>query len=118
MIDIGQRMKQLRDASHLSQVEVARLSGSSQGTIAKIECGKAVPSVKILLWWADHFDVSLDYLCCRTEKPQGKLYECKPKITVPSKEIKQFIEMCFDPKSPMNEKLKEMLLAMMEDTTK
>lgn len=118
MIEIGQRMKQLREVSHLSQVEVARLSGSSQATIAKMESGKAVPSLKILLWWADHFDVSLDYLCCRTEKPQGKLYECKPKITVPSKEMKQFIEMCFDPKSPMNERLKQALLAMMEDEGK
>jgi hypothetical protein len=83
-----------------------------------MESGKAVQSLMILLWWADHFDVSLNYLCCRTEKPQGKLYECKPKIKVPSKGMNQFIEMCFDPKPPMNEKLKETLLGMMEDATK
>ena len=28
--------------------------------------------------------------------------------------MRRFIEMCFDPQSPMNEKLKETLLRMME----
>lgn len=118
MIELGQRMKQLRESSHLSQVEIAKLCGSSQATIAKLENGKASPSIKMLIWWADHFDVSLDYLCCRTDKPQGALYECKPKIKAPSGEMKQFIEMCFDPKSPMSEKLKDALITIMEDSTK
>lgn len=73
------------------------------------------PSVKLLVWWANYFDVSLDYLCCRTDKPQGRLYECKPKAPVHGRDMKQFIEMCFDPKSPYNEKLKEVLLSMMEE---
>ena len=29
--------------------------------------------------------------------------------------MRRFIEMCFDPRSPMNEKLKEALFHMMED---
>jgi len=29
--------------------------------------------------------------------------------------MRRFIEMCFDPQSPMNEKLKETLFRMMED---
>lgn len=118
MKEIGLRMKQLRESVHLSQVEIARLANSNQTTIAKTETGKTIPSLKLLLWWADYFDVSLDYLCCRTDKPQGALYECKPKIKASSGELRQFIEMCFDPESPMNEKLKETLLTMMEDTAK
>lgn len=66
-----------------------------------------------LLQYADYFDVSMDYLFARTDKPQGKLYEYRPKITAGSEEMKQFIEMCFDPQSPMSEKLKQTLLQLM-----
>lgn len=115
---IGQRMRELREVNHLSQTEIAKLCGSNQATIAKMESGKTAPSVKILVWWADYFDVSLDYLCCRTDQPQGKLYECKPKVNVDGEEMKRFIEMCFDPNSPYNGKLKETMLQMMEDARK
>lgn len=115
MEKIGQRMKVLRESVHLSQAEIAKLCGSNQTTIAKTETGKTAPSVRLLLWWADYFDVSLDYLYGRTDKPQGKLYECKPRINVSKEDMKQFVEMCFDPNSQFNAKLKETLLAMMED---
>ena len=96
-MSIGQRMKELREASHLSQKAIAQLAGSNQATVAKTETGKMAPSVKLLIWWADYFDVSLDYLCCRTDQPQGKLYECKPRVSINSDDFKQFVEMCFDP---------------------
>lgn len=114
MNEIGKRMRELREASRLSQVDIARLCGSNQTTIAKTETGKTAPSVKLLVWWADYFDVSLDYLCCRTDQPQGKLYECKPKLNMSGEDMEQFIKMCFDPKSPYNEKLKDAILAMMK----
>ena len=41
-------------------------------------------------------------------------YEFKPKVTPEKEEMRRFIEMCFDPQSPMNEKLKETLFHMME----
>ena len=118
MYKIGQRMKALRESAHLSQAEIAKLCGSNQTTIAKTETGKTLPSVKLMVWWADYFDVSMDYLCCRTDQPQGKLYECKPKLSANSADMKQFIEMCFDPNSQFNAKLKETLFAMMEDSKK
>lgn len=118
MIQIGQRMKELREASRLSQADIARLCGSNQATIAKTETGKTAPSVKLLVWWADYFDVSLDYLCCRTDQPQGKLYECKPRLKASGADMRQFIEMCFDPASPFNSKLKETLFQMMEESGK
>ena len=61
------------------------------------------------------FDVSLDYIFARTDKPQGVIYEFKPKAAPEREEMRRFIEMCFDPQSPMNEKLKETLFRMMED---
>ena len=106
MEKIGQRMKELREASHLSQAEIAKICDSSQASVAKAENGKIAPSLKLLLKMADYFDVSMDYLCCRTDQPQGKLYECKPKMNVSRENMKKFIEMCFDPASPFNSKLK------------
>ena len=113
---IGKRIKELRESNHLSQAELAKLCGSNQATIAKTELGKTAPSVKLLVWLADYFDISMDYLCCRTDQPQGKLYECKPRMNATSEDMKQFIEMCFDPKSPYNSKLKETLFQMMEES--
>ena len=112
---IGQRMRELRESARMSQTEVAKLCGSNQTTIYKMETGKTAPSVKILVWWADYFDVSMDYLTCRTDQPQGRLYECKPRLTASGEDMRQFIEMCFDPASPYNARLKDTLLQMMKE---
>lgn len=116
MNHIGQRLKELRESSHLSQAEFAKIGGSSQASVAKTERGQIAPSLKLLMNLAEHFDISMDYLCCRTDQPQGKLYECKPLMEATSEDMKQFIEMCFDPASPYNAKLKETLFKMMEES--
>lgn len=118
MLEMGLRMKQLREVSHLSQAEIATLCGSNQSTIARIESGQTTPTLKILIWWADFFDVSLDYLCCRTDAQQGKIYGCRPRRKISKEELSQFIELCFDPRSPVSSKVKDALYAIMEDTRK
>ncbi len=67
----------------------------------------------MLLWYADYFDVSLDYIYRRTDNSQGKLYGYKPKIEQTDPEMAKFEEMCFDPKSPMNDRLKKTLLDLL-----
>jgi len=67
----------------------------------------------ILLWYADYFDVSMDYIFARCDSPKGRRYENRIKIE--DKSMRQFVEMCFDPDSPMNEKLKETLLRLLEE---
>ena len=116
MYNIGQRLKELREASHLSQAEFAKLCECSQASVAKTETGKVTPSIKLLMGIAEYFDISMDYLCCRTDQPQGKLYECKPRPNINSADMKQFIEMCFDPASPFSGKLKDTLFQMMEES--
>lgn len=118
MRNIGQRMKELREAHHLSQGEVAALCQSNQSTIARMENGQTAPSVKILLWWADFCDVSMDYLCCRTDDPRGKVYGCRPRRRVEPDEANQFIEMCFDPKSPVSARVREALLQILDEGRK
>ena len=42
-----------------------------------------------------------------------KYYEYKPKIQQSDPQMQKFVEMCFDPASPMNARLKETLLQML-----
>ena len=116
MGDIGKRIKEVRETHHLSQAELAKLCGSNQATVAKTETGKTAPSLKLLMGLAEYFDISMDYLCCRTDQPEGKLFECKPRMKATSEDMREFIEMCFDPASPYNAKLKDTLFKMMEES--
>jgi len=70
-----------------------------------------------LFWYADYFDVSMDYIFGRTDQPQGRLYDFKPRIE-DNDDMRLFIEMCFDPNSPMSGKLKDTLLLMMKGSGK
>ena len=110
---VGKRLRALREGVNLSQAKIAKLVGAVQSSINRYENDVGDPPFKILIWYADYFDVSLDYIFGRTDKPQGKLYDFQPKIE-DNDDMKLFIEMCFDPNSPMSGKLKETLLQMMK----
>lgn len=112
---IGQRMKELRDENHLSQADIAEICQTNQSTIARMETGKTVPTVKVLVCLADYYKVSMDYLCCRTEKPQGQLYDYIPKNRFTEDAMKQFIEMCFDPKSPVSNRVKKSIFEIFQE---
>ena len=49
----------------------------------------------------------------RNKQTAGNVYEYKPKIQQNDPQLKRFVEMCFDPTSPMNARLKETLLQML-----
>ena len=114
MNTIGVRLRELRQSAKLSQAKIAAIVGSRQSAVARFESGEAHVPADVMIRYADYFDVSLDYIFGRTDKPQGVTYEFKPKATPEREEMRRFIEMCFDPQSPMNEKLKETLFRMME----
>ena len=112
---IAERLKALREGLKLSQTQIAKLVGTTQTSIYRYETANGLPPHNVLLWYADYFDVSMDYIYGRTDKPQGKLYEFKPKILEDNEEMRQFVEMCFDPNSPMNDKLKQTILEMLKE---
>ena len=122
MQKVAQRLKSLRESVGLSQAKLAALMGATQASVNRYENGQSSPPLKILRWYADFFDVSLDYIFARTEQPEGKLYEHKPKvveaITQDNKELRQFVDMCFDPTSPVSEKLRETLTKLLEEQRK
>ena len=122
MQEIAQRLKSLRESVNLSQAKLAALMGATQASVNRYENGPSSPPRKILQWYADFFDVSMDYIFARTDQPEGRLYEHKPKVleavTQENKELRQFVDMCFDPASPVSEKLREVLTKLLEEQSK
>lgn len=110
---VGERLRSLREGLRLSQAKIAKLVGAGQSSINRYEHDTGDPPFSTLLWYADYFDVSMDYIFGRTDNPQGKQYDFMPKIE-DNEDMRLFIEMCFDPKSPMSGKLKDTLLQMMK----
>ena len=110
---VAERLRTLRNSVRFSQKELGTKIGITQSAVNRYENKQAEASFETLLRYADFFDVSLDYIYGRTDKPQGKLYAYKPKIE-DNAEMQEFIEMCFDPNSPMSGKLKDTLLQMMK----
>ena len=115
---IGPRLKELRQSMKLSQWKMAELLCVSQSSIDRYERNTARPTAENFLVYADYFDVSLDYIFGRCDDPQGKLYEHRPRIEQGNPDLKLFVDMCFDPASPMSERLKEVLTKMLEEAEK
>ena len=78
METIGNRLRAFRKSTRLSQKAFSELAGASQSSINRFENNQVDVPHTVLLWYADYFDVSADCLLCRTDSPQGKLYEYKP----------------------------------------
>ena len=116
MLTIGSRLKALRATTGKSQQVISEMAGSTQSSINRFENDQSEAPYRVLLWYADYFDVSMDYIYCRTDNPQGKLYTYTPetlkKRMNDKEEWVQFIGACFEDGSPMNAKLKETLIKM------
>lgn len=116
---VSKRLTKLREGVRLSQAKLAaEFDGVDQPAIFRYENALSFPPYRVLMQYADFFDVSLDYIFGRTDKPQGKLYDFQPKIMKNNEQMRELIEMCFDPNSPANAKLKEALLKMMGEQNK
>ena len=113
---VAKRLRELRKGVKLSQEKMGEVVGVKQSSLNRYENGTAEPSIAVLTCYADYFDVSLDYIFGRTDCPQGKVYECHVRLSETDPEIEKFVEMCFDPKSPMSERLKATLIRMLQES--
>ena len=64
----AQRLKQARKEMKITQVELAERIGMTQSSYTNYEQASCEPSMTKLLQFANIFNVSLDWLCGRTEK--------------------------------------------------
>ena len=63
------RLKQLRKAAKYTQISVQMQTGIEQALLSKYENGERIPPTETLMRLADFFDVSMDYIMCRTDNP-------------------------------------------------
>jgi transcriptional regulator with XRE-family HTH domain len=61
------RLKSLRQSKNISQAQLANVLGVTYAAVSMMESDKRKPSYEVLITLADMFDVSLDYLCGRSE---------------------------------------------------
>jgi transcriptional regulator with XRE-family HTH domain len=61
-VDIGKRLRELREAKGLSQTDVEDRSGMPRSHLSKIENGHSTPSFQVLERWANALDVELHQL--------------------------------------------------------
>jgi len=113
---VSKRMLELRTGLNMSQMKLSKMLGISQAAINRYEHNQAAVPDNVLLKYAEFFNISLDYIFGRTDKPEGMTFNNEPEILrqkiIKEDEWMDFIEACFDPRSPMNKKLKEIMLKM------
>jgi transcriptional regulator with XRE-family HTH domain len=116
MATVSERLVKLRAGLNISQMRLSKALGVSQAAINRYEHSQSSVPHGVIIKYADFFDVSADYILGRTDKPEGKHYNNEPEAfrlsVIREGEWTDFIEACFDPRSPMNKKLKEMMLSM------
>ena len=116
MEQVAARIIELRTSVNLSQMRLSRELGISQSAINRYEHNKSSVPDTVLLKYANFFDVSADYILGRCDTPQGKIFDYQPEFVrnklASSGEWQEFVEMCFEPGTVVNNKLKEMILQM------
>ena len=63
-------LKELRKKRGYTQIAVQMKTGIEQSLLSKFENGERTPPTETLLRLADFYDVSIDYILCRTDNPQ------------------------------------------------
>lgn len=64
------RLYELRIAKGISQIAVQVATQIDQSLLSKYEKGIRVPTTDALMKLADFYNVSIDYILCRTDKPE------------------------------------------------
>ena len=62
-------LKQLRKSKSYTQIAIQMKTGIEQSLLSKFENGERTPPTETLLRLADFYNVSIDYILCRTKNP-------------------------------------------------
>lgn len=63
-------LKLLRKSRGYTQIALQMKTGIEQALLSKFERCERIPPTETLLILADFYDVSIDYILCRTENPK------------------------------------------------
>ena len=62
-------LKLLRKNKGYTQIAVQMKTGIEQALLSKFENGERIPPTETLIKLADFYNVSIDYILCRTQNP-------------------------------------------------
>lgn len=63
-------LRKLRKERGLTQIALQMKTGIEQALISKYETGERIPPTDALVILADFYNVSIDYILCRTDRPE------------------------------------------------
>ncbi|MBO5019714.1 MAG: helix-turn-helix transcriptional regulator [Clostridia bacterium] len=63
-------LKKLRKNKGMTQIALQMATGIEQALLSKYENGERIPPTETLMRLADFYNVSMDYIMCRTEKTE------------------------------------------------
>ena len=78
MVTVGTRLRIIRKDAGLSQVELGKLAGSNQSAINRYETDRAAVPYRMLIWYAQYFDVSMDYIFGLCDDKRGRIVTVSP----------------------------------------
>jgi len=67
---VKNNLRKLRKQKKLTQIALQMQTGIEQALLSKYETGERVPPTETLLILADFYNVSIDYILCRTDNPK------------------------------------------------
>lgn len=112
---IGQKLREIREAKNLSQVEIAEATGLVQPYVSRVENGHTIPGVETLEKWASALKVPLYQILYDGEEPpkplklssnhNRELWGNSPRDSHDLKRLRQFL-------SKMNEQERDLLLSL------
>ncbi len=66
---VKNNLKFLRKSRGYTQIALQMKTGIEQALLSKFENGERVPPTETLIKLADFYNVSIDYILCRTDNP-------------------------------------------------
>lgn len=63
-------LKKLRKEKGITQINLQMKTGIEQALLSKFESGERTPPTETLIRLADFYNVSIDYILCRTDNPK------------------------------------------------
>ena len=111
---IGKNIRLLRENSDLSQKDVANELGITQAAVARYESGVSCPSEEILLWYADRFKASLDFIFGRTYFKKGGVLKEEFKRSL-SKDFEKMFSDQMEPGTNTYKEIKKLVEDMCKD---
>ena len=69
-MNLADKILELRKKRGYTQVSLQMQTGIEQALLSKFENGERIPPTETIIRLAEFYNVSIDYILCRTDKPE------------------------------------------------